>query len=68
MLKSETALEVKKGERIYKLYCDNSSPLGELFDALSEMQQYVVGRIQETQPKKDESPAVEAAEILPSEE
>ena len=64
MIKSETVLEVKKNDRIYKLQCDAQSPLGELFDSLCEMQQFVIGKMKESQPKREESSAVEPSEIL----
>ena len=67
MLKSETVLEVKKGDRIYKLHCDGTSPLGELFDSLCDMQQFVIAKMNDSQPKREESAVVEPAEILPSE-
>lgn len=67
MIRNETVLEVKKGERSYRLYCEGNSPLGELFDALSEMQGFIVSKIKESQPKKEESPAVEP-EVLPRED
>ena len=67
MIKSETVLEVKKNDRIYKLQCDAKSPLGELFDALCEMQQFVISKINDSQPKKDDSSAIQPAEVLPSE-
>lgn len=54
MIKNKTALQVKKGERIYEFNCDPDSPIGELYDALFEMQAYVVGRIQASQPKPEE--------------
>lgn len=67
MLKTETVLEVKKEDRIYKLQCDSTSPLGELFDALCEMQQFVIAKMNDSQPKRENSSAVEPAEVLPSE-
>jgi hypothetical protein len=65
MLKQKTALEVKNGERTYTLDCAADSPLGELYDALCQMQSYVIGRIVESQkPKESQSEVVEPAEIL----
>lgn len=54
MLKNKTVLEVKIGERLYELSLDASSPIGEVFDALSQMQSFVVQKINESQPKKEE--------------
>ena len=58
MLKSETVLEVRKNDRIYKLNCDGNSPLGELFDSLCEMQQFVISKMKDSQPKQAETPVV----------
>ena len=43
---SKTLIEVKKGERIYSLQCPSDSPLGECFDALTELRAYILERIQ----------------------
>lgn len=61
MLKQLAALEVKIGERIYRLLCDHDSPLGEVHDVLMQMKSHVVGKIQENhaaenQPKAEEKP------------
>jgi len=45
MLKQKTVLEVKIGERTYTLELDPMSPLGEVYDALSQIRGYVVERI-----------------------
>lgn len=45
MIKNIATLEVKIGERIYKLLCDIDSPLGEVHDSLSQMKNYVIERI-----------------------
>ena len=65
MINNKTVLEVKTGERDYILSLDPLSPLGEVFDALSQMMSYVVQKINEAQPKKEadevkEDPKVEA--------
>ena len=51
MVKTKTILEVKKGERIYSLELDPNSPLGEIFDALAEMQFIIMNKMKESQPK-----------------
>lgn len=55
MLKTQACIEIKKGERIHRFYCDNDSPLGEAYDALREMMSYVVTRIQEAEKQKEQS-------------
>ena len=55
MLKNLSSLELKIGERIYKLMCDVDAPLGEVHDVLVQMKSYVVSRIQEAQ-KAEEQP------------
>ncbi len=56
MLKNKTVLEVKIGERNYLLECDPNSPLGELHDALAQMINFVIDKMQQqaamTSPKK----------------
>lgn len=49
MLKHYVCLEVKKNERIYRLSCDNESPLGETYDVLTEMMSYVSEKMKEFQ-------------------
>ena len=60
MIKNQTVLEVKKGERIYQLSLSSESPLGELFDVLMEMRGFVIERLQEASKaeivKMDETP------------
>lgn len=57
MLNQLTTLEVKIGERIYKLLCAIDSPLGEVHDVLCQMKGFVVGKINEA--NKAEQPAIE---------
>lgn len=44
-LKCKTALQVKVGERTYEMECYSDAPLGEIFDALTQMKAYIVDRI-----------------------
>ena len=44
-LRNKTTLEVKVGDRTYSMECYNESPLGEVFDALTQMKSYIVERI-----------------------
>jgi hypothetical protein len=64
----QTALEVKRGDRSYKLYCDNDSTLQDLMAVLCEFQYYVMSRMKETQQPQGEEPSVNPDEILPKEE
>ena len=59
MLKNIAILEVKKGERIYRMELENDSPLGECFDALSMMQAYVLERLQCAQKAVEEKKPAE---------
>lgn len=54
MIKNKTMIEVKIGDRIYQLFCDTDSPLGELHDALAGMKAHVVKLI--TDHEKNEQP------------
>jgi hypothetical protein len=47
MLKNLVKLEKKVGERVYQMICDPDSPLGEIHDALHEMKDYVVKKMNE---------------------
>lgn len=64
MLVQKSALEVKVGTRTYTLECASDSPLGELYDALCQMQSYVIGRIIESQKGSTKEEAIEPAEII----
>ena len=59
MFKQKTILEVKGADdRIYRLECDSSSPLGELYDAVFTMKNIVMKQLEDhiskEQPKKEE--------------
>ena len=54
MIKNLTALEVKIGERIYKLLCEADSPLGEVHDVLMQMKAHVIKVMSDIQEKKPE--------------
>lgn len=53
MIKNKTVLEVKINERLFELVLDNESPLGEVFDAVTQMQRFVVDRINSQVPKEE---------------
>jgi hypothetical protein len=52
MIKNKTVLEVKVSERVFELVLDNDSPLGEVFDAITQMQRFVVDRINAQVPQE----------------
>jgi hypothetical protein len=60
MQKTKSILEVKINERIYEFHCSESSPLGEVYDALHQMFGFVVERIKDAQPKRLEDDPKEA--------
>ena len=47
MLKNKVTLEVKKGENEYALHLGPNSPLGEIYDVLIEMKDFVVSKLNE---------------------
>lgn len=54
MIKSKTVLEVKIGERVYSMYCDADSPLGEVHDAVTQMRACVVQKMVDLDKSKEE--------------
>ena len=57
MIKTLTVIEVEKNERTYQLIVSPDSPLGEIFDVLTEMRALVVQKIEEAckeAPKPEE--------------
>lgn len=61
MLKNVTKFEMKIGERSYQFICDSDSPLGQVYDALSEMRGIVLNKINEVEnapkPAQEEQPS-----------
>lgn len=55
MIKQKVVLEVKVGERSYSMECYADSPLGEIYDALTQMKSFIVGKVVEAQ-KAEEKP------------
>lgn len=57
MIKNKTVLEITIGERNYELLVSSDSPLGELYDAISQMRVFVINKINEQaateQPKSE---------------
>lgn len=46
MIENQVILKVKKNERVYILTLSPDSPLGEVFDVLTEMRSEVLSKIQ----------------------
>ncbi len=47
MQKNKVTLEVEKNSHIYMFQCDPDSPLGEIYDVLSEIRSHIVHRMNE---------------------
>lgn len=47
MIRNESILEIIKGERNYKLSLSPESTLGEVFDVLNEMRNFIISTIKE---------------------
>lgn len=57
MLKNSVKLQVEKNERKYSFDCEPNAPLGEIFDVLCEMREYILNRMNDAvkqAEKKDE--------------
>jgi hypothetical protein len=52
MLKNQAILEIVVGPRVYQLLLHQDSPLGECFDALTEMRHYIVERIKKAEEEE----------------
>lgn len=59
MLKNIVHLEVVQNEKSYIFECAPDSPLGEIYDVLSQMRGYVINRMKEETQKASEKPAEE---------
>ena len=53
MQKNKVVFEIVKNDRNYQLQCDNTAPLGELYDVLNEMQAYLVEIIKQNSIKEE---------------
>ena len=64
MIKQKTVMEVVKGERTYELSVSPDSPLGEVYDALNQMRNHIINKIEEERKAQAEAEAksVEAVE------
>lgn len=58
MIKTQTILEIRKGDRDYKLLLSPDSPIGEVYDVLSEMRAFCLQKINDAQaaeqPKQEQ--------------
>lgn len=64
MIRQQSVLEVVSGEHSFSFTCGNDAPLGQVFDALSQMRAYVIERIQQSQPvAAPEAPAAQPAVV-----
>ena len=66
MIKQKTVIEVIKDERVYQLSVSPESPLGEVYDVLNQMRNYIIDRIEKE--RKAQSEATEEAEAIESSE
>jgi hypothetical protein len=55
MIKTKVVIEHKIGDRIYEFQCVPDSPLGEIYDAISYMNSFIINKMIEEQ-KKNETP------------
>jgi len=54
MFRAKSYLEVKVGERVYQIMCNDDSPLSELIDVLDMVKKQVQGVLEEIEKKKSE--------------
>ena len=47
MIKNQSVIEIRRGERVYQLQLDSNSPLGEIHDVIHEMKNYIINLIME---------------------
>jgi|HubBroStandDraft_3_1064219.scaffolds.fasta_scaffold206123_2 hypothetical protein len=58
MLKLQHVLEHKNETRLYKFSCDHDSPIGEIYDALTRMKNFVgqqIAKLEETKPGENKN-------------
>jgi len=59
MLKTKSVLEVKINDRSYALELSNESPLGEAYDAITQIRGFIIERIIEENNKSKSKSAEE---------
>ena len=55
MIKQKTMLEVIKDERSYELHLSDTAPLGEIYDVLNQMRNYIIQRIEQENKAQEEA-------------
>ena len=68
MFKQKMVMEVKGREELYRLEVAPQSSLGELYDALSTMQSYVLEKMKEQDEKKKKEEKPKECQACPEEE
>jgi hypothetical protein len=61
MVEQKTVLEVTHNERLYKLSVLPDSPLGDVYEVLNQMRNYIIDRIESEQKKEKEAKEVSEA-------
>jgi len=59
VIRNQTCIEIKKGEKTYCFSCDMSAPLGEVYDVLLEMRNYVVQLLNDIEKQSKNNPEQE---------
>ncbi len=54
MIKNQSVIEIKVGEKVYQFHCSLDSPLGEIHDILHQMKSYVLKKMIEFEQKENE--------------
>ena len=54
-MKTKTVLEIEKENRSYHFICENTSPLGEVYDVLFEMRQDILQRMQKVNEEEQKA-------------
>lgn len=63
---NKITLKVERNSRVYELQLSNDSPLGELFDVLTDMRAYVLNHINEVS-KNESSKEIIVTDEIPKE-
>lgn len=61
MIEQKTVLEVTHNERLYKLSVLPDSPLGDVYEVLNQMRNYIIDRIEKEQKKEQDAEEVSEA-------
>jgi hypothetical protein len=52
-VKTKASIKILRATKEHFYHCDNDTSLGEVFDVLGEMRNYIIQRIQEQETKKE---------------